>query len=81
MPIIKLVADLQAINQHQTERAVAAARKEWEERHDQAAGSKSGKAKGDTTKWEDVSLRDLGIEPHEIEPSMRYLQVDISIDE
>jgi hypothetical protein len=32
-------------------------------------------------KWEDVSLKDLGIEPHEVDPSMRYLQVDISIDE
>jgi hypothetical protein len=32
VPIIKLVADLEAISQRQTEKAVAAARKEWEEK-------------------------------------------------
>lgn len=87
VPIIKLVADLQVINQMQTEKAKAKAKKEWEEQRameesSRATGGDGGKKAGKPkSKWDELTLKELGIEAREIDPRMRYLQVDISIDE
>jgi len=84
VPIIKLVADLQVINQLQTEKAAAGAKAEWEESQRKAMGGKGNRHKAPPGDWSAVSvgvLQDLGIAEHEVDPSVRFLQVDISIDE
>lgn len=82
VPIIKLVADLQVISQKQMDKAIAKAKKEWEEKQAKIYSGKGNRHKAaEMPKWEDVNLKDLGIELHDLHPSMRFLQVDISIDE
>lgn len=65
VPIIKLVVDLQMINKTQIEKAIEKIRKEH------------AKENKDTT----IDLSELGLVPKEIGETMRYLKVDISIDE
>lgn len=65
VPIIKLVADLQVINQIQNDKMVEEAREEREDGQGAA----------------EVSLKSLGIRQNQIDQNMRFLKVDISIDE
>jgi DNA polymerase sigma len=74
VPIIKLVADLQMINKSQIEKAIERINQEREE------DEESGEQK-EERKRRSVDLSELGLEAKEIAPTMRYLQVDISIDE
>ena len=69
------------------------AKKEWEEQrnHEETNGKTSGtdgnkktanNQKQTKQQWDEgVFFKDLGIKPQEIDLRMRYLQVDISIDE
>lgn len=82
VPIIKLVADLEVINQIQMEKALDKAKlAKLEERR------KAKKAKGskdddeEESKIVDIDFWQLGIEAKQIDPKMRFLKVDISIDE
>ena len=71
LPIIKLVADLEVINQIQMEKAIDRAKKD----HLKKQGAKDG---GEIVA---LDFEQLGIDAKDIDPKMRYLKVDISVDE
>lgn len=83
VPIIKLVADLEVINQIQMEKALAKAKQEKLEERRKAKKAK-GQHKNDDdeeSKIVELDFWQLGIEAKQIDPKMRFLKVDISIDE
>lgn len=70
LPIIKLVADLEVINQIQMEKAIDRAKKNH-------AKSNPGKEESIVA----LDFQQLGIDAKNIDPKMRFLKVDISVDE
>jgi GTP:adenosylcobinamide-phosphate guanylyltransferase len=71
IPIIKLVADLQVINKQQITTALDKMKQE-------AIDADSSE---DEEKKRSVDLISMGLEEKTIHPRVRYLKVDISIDE
>lgn len=75
VPIIKLVADLQMINKSQIEKAIERINQERDEESEETG------VQQEERKRRSVDLSELGLEAKDIEPTMRHLHVDISIDE
>lgn len=73
VPIIKLVANLEVINQIQMEKAMDRARLE------KKLEAKRKGLPADTIVQ--LDFKELGIDAKQIDPKMRFLKVDISVDE
>lgn len=70
IPIIKLVADLEVINQIQMEKAIDRAKKDHQKKNPSSEDSIVA-----------LDFQQLGIDAKNIDPKMRFLKVDISVDE
>lgn len=80
VPIIKLVVDLQAIKEKQILKALAEAKREQEEKR-RIDRLRNGDSSAHQEEEKEINLSHLGLENTAIDENMRYLKVDISIDE